>query len=87
MTFNSTNLLQPQCFDISINDDELVEVEETFTVTLSLQNNPRGQVELQNSSANISIADNDGTLTHSISIASFSGSPRKKGESLVHFIT
>ena len=62
LTFGSTNLLTQQCFDITINDDELVEVVEMFTVALSLRNNPRGQVMLQNSSASISIADNDGKL-------------------------
>ena len=62
LTFNSTNLLMQQCFDITIIDDELVEIEEMFTVALSLRNNPRGQVTLQNSSARVSIADNDGKL-------------------------
>ena len=62
LTFNSTNLLQPQCFDITIINDTLVEVEEMFTVALSLLNNTRGQVLLQNSSASVSIADNDGKL-------------------------
>ena len=60
LTFDSTNLETPQCSDITINDDNLVEHEEMFTVALSLSNNPRGQISLQNSSANISIADNDG---------------------------
>ena len=60
LTFDSTNLLAPQCFDVLISDDELIEVEEMFTVALSLLNNPRGQVSLQTSSAPITIADNDG---------------------------
>ena len=62
LTFDSTNLLQLQCVNITIIDDELVEVEEIFTVALSLPNNPRGQVMLQTSTASISIADNDGKL-------------------------
>ena len=62
LTFNSTNLLMQQCSDITIIDDELVEVEEMLTAALSLLNNPRGQVMLQNSSASISIADNDSRL-------------------------
>ena len=62
LTFNSSNLLTPQCVDITIVDDDLVEVEEIFTVVLSLQNNPRQQVLLQTSTASISIADNDGKL-------------------------
>ena len=62
LTFDSTNLLTPQCFDITIIDDAFVELEEMFTVFLSLQSNPRGQVSLQNSSASISITDNDRKL-------------------------
>ena len=62
LTFDSTNLLQPQCFDITINDDELVEIEEIFNVALSLPNNPRGQIMLQNSSASVFITDNDGKV-------------------------
>ena len=62
LTFDSTNLLTPQCFDVLIIDDALGELEEIFTIALSLQNNSRGQVLLQTSSANISIADNDGKL-------------------------
>ena len=60
LTFDSTNLLTPQCFDITIIDDNLIELEEMFTVSLSLQSNPNGQVSLQTSSAPISITDNDG---------------------------
>ena len=67
LTFDSTNLLTPQCVDITIIDDDLVEVEEMFTVVLSLQNNPRQQVLLQTSTASISIADNDGKLYDIIS--------------------
>ena len=33
LTFDSTNLLAPQCFDVLISDDELIEVEEMFTVS------------------------------------------------------
>ncbi len=62
LTFDSSNLLKQQCVDITIIDDELVEVEEIFNVALSLQINPRGRVLLQNSSASISITDNDGKL-------------------------
>ena len=62
LTFDSTNLLQLQCVDITIIDDVLVEIEEIFSVALSLQSNPRQQVMLQTSSANISILDNDGRL-------------------------
>ncbi len=62
LTFDSSNLLTPQCFDITIIDDTLVEVEEVFNVALSPQNNPRGQILLQISSASISITDNDGKL-------------------------
>ena len=60
LTFDSTNLETPQCSDITIIDDDLVEFEEQFSVFLSLQSNPIGQVSLDTSSANISITDNDG---------------------------
>ena len=60
LTFDSMSLLTPQCFDITIIDDILIELEEMFTVSLSLQSNPRGQISLQTSSAPISITDNDG---------------------------
>ena len=62
LTFDSTNLLQLQCVNITIIDDVLVEIEEIFSVALSLQSNPRQQVMLQTSSASISILDNDGRL-------------------------
>lgn len=61
LTFDSTDLMQPQCVPISINDDDLVEIEETFSVSLS-ESNIDGQIVLQISFANISIADNDGEL-------------------------
>ena len=62
LTFDSTNLLTPQCSDITINDDVLVELEEQFSVSLTATNNPSGQIMLQTSSANITITDNDGKL-------------------------
>ena len=62
LTFDSTNLLTPQCSDITINDDNLVELEEQFSVSLTATNNPSGQIILQTSSANVTITDNDGKL-------------------------
>ena len=62
LTFDSTNLLTPQCSDITIIDDNLVELEEQFSVSLNATNNPSGQIVLQTSSANVTITDNDGKL-------------------------
>ena len=63
LVFDSTNLLTPQCFDIAINDDQEVEPEEVFFVSLiELRNNPRGRASLQFAAAVVSIADNDGKL-------------------------
>ena len=62
LTFDSTNLLTPQCSDITIIDDDLVELEEQFSVSLNATNNPSGQIILQTSSANVTITDNDGKL-------------------------
>ena len=62
LTFDSTNLLTPQCSDIAINDDVLVELEEQFSVSLTATNNPSGQIMLQTSSATVTITDNDGKL-------------------------
>ena len=62
LTFDSTNLFTPQCFDITIIDDDLIEFVEVFNVSLSLQmgSDPRGQVMLLTSYAPVSITDNDG---------------------------
>ena len=70
LTFDSTNLLTPQCFNITIIDDDLVEGEEMFTIALTAPNNPRGQIvdsemstdPLISQSALIFITDNDGKL-------------------------
>ena len=62
LTFNSTNLLTPQCSDITIIDDNLVQLGEQFSVSLNVTNNPSGQIILQTSSANVTITDNDGKL-------------------------
>ena len=62
LTFDSTNLLTPQCSDITIIDDDLVEFEEQFGVSLTATNNPSGQIMLQTSSAIVAITDNDGKL-------------------------
>ena len=64
LTFNSTNLFTPQCFNITIIDDGLIELEEMFTVSLSLQmlSDPMGRVVLLTSSAPVNITDNDGKL-------------------------
>ena len=62
LTFDSANLEEPQCFQISINDDDLVEGGEFFNVTLRVQNNPSGQVLLKINESIVTIADNDGEL-------------------------
>ena len=62
LTFNSTNLETPQCSDIIIIDDNLVELGEQFSVSLNAINDPSGQIVLQTSSATVTIADNDGKL-------------------------
>ena len=61
LTFDSTNLDVPQCADININDDSIVELTEDFGVSLAVvPNNASQQVTLNTSSATVFIFDNDG---------------------------
>ena len=47
-----------QCIDITITDDDTLEGDETFTVTLTVTNPPSG-VMLDNDMVEITITDND----------------------------
>ena len=61
LVFDSTNFDVPQCVDIDIIDDIVVESTEDFDVDLTLVTpNPVGQITLGTSSAAVFIADNDG---------------------------
>ena len=60
LIFDSTNLDVPQCVDVTINDDILVEPTEDFAISLSLLTvNSFGQITLGTSFASVFIADND----------------------------
>ena len=61
LTFDSNNLLMPQTVDITIFDDDLLEVTEDFDVSLNIvSGNGNSQIVFGISSATVSIADNDG---------------------------
>ena len=61
LTFDSNNLLMPQTVNITIFDDDLLEVTENFDVSLNIvSGNDNSQIVFGISSATVSIADNDG---------------------------
>ena len=61
LTFDSNNLLVPQTVNITIIDDDFLELTEDFDVSLNIvSGNDNSQIVFGISSATVSIADNDG---------------------------
>ena len=54
------------CTQITINNDDMLEQTESFTVTLSINNDPSGRVLLGQSEARITIFNDDGKMESTI---------------------
>lgn len=68
LTFTPSNSLDAQCVNITIEDDEILEYTESFTVFL---NTTDDYVKLEYDELTIYIEDNDCTITMSIGIVHF----------------